>query len=133
MDICQIIKEKLCLLLAIILNCGVNLMLLLGYGAKKVWLLIVILLSSAALYILDIVRHYLLQYLLQKKYIALAMGKELLASIKQRIAVIEALQKFGDNDSLNLIIEIKRNEDYEKNLLQIGNNMAKKDENSGLN
>ena len=133
MDICQIIKEKLCLLLAIIINCGVNLMLLLGYGAKKVWLLIVILLSSAALYILDIVRHYLLQYLLQKKYIALAMGKELLASIKQRIAVIEALQKFGDNDSLNLIIEIKRNEDYEKNLLQIGNNMAKKDENSGLN
>ena len=133
MDICQIIKEKLCLLLAIILNCGVNLMLLLGYGAKKVWLLIVILLSSAALYILDIIRHYLLQYLLQKKYIALAMGKELLASIKQRIAVIEALKKFGDNDSLNLIIEIKRNEDYEKNLLQIGNNMAKKDENSGLN
>ena len=132
MDICQIIIEKLCLLLAIILNYGVNLMILLGYGAKKVWLLIVILLSSAALYILGIIRHYLLLCLLKKKYIALAMGKELLASIKQRIAVIEALQKCGDNDSLNLIIEIKRSEDYEKNLLQIGNNMTKKDENSGL-
>ena len=82
--------------------------------------------------ILDIIRHYLLLCLLKKKYIALAMGKELLTSIKQRIAVIEALQKCGDNDSLNLIIEIKRSEDYEKNLLQIGNNMTKKDENSGL-